>query len=63
MLQHLTERDQIKLFLQQEIANEPVLLYTKTTCEFCKAAEKLLEEASISYKNYDIDVYRNGVEV
>jgi hypothetical protein len=42
--------------IQDFISNEPVAMYSFTTCPFCRKAKDFLDEQNIAYKCIELDL-------
>ena len=48
-------REETLQFIQTFVSSEPVIMFSFTTCPFCRRAKDLLEEKQISYKVLELD--------
>ena len=46
--------------ITHHVNKNKVFLYVKSTCPYCKGAKRLLEGGEVQYKEYAIDVEKNG---
>lgn len=44
-----------KAFVEKAISNNPVTVFSKSFCPFCKAAKNTLTKYSAPYKAYELD--------
>ena len=42
-------------FIQTKIKENPVMLFSKTTCSFCKMAKKVLNDVGVNYEVEELD--------
>ena len=42
-------------FIQTKIKENPVMLFSKTTCSFCKMAKKVLSDVGVNYEVEELD--------
>ncbi|VDM45990.1 unnamed protein product [Toxocara canis] len=45
--------------IRTEVRQHPVVVYTKTSCSFCRKAKALLAEEKIPYEEKDLDVFNS----
>ena len=50
----------LKSTIQQEIATEKIIVYSKSYCPYCIDAKALLSEGGIQFKAYELDQMANG---
>ena len=50
----------VKAALEQQIANRPAIVYTTTTCPFCKKTTDVLDKLGAMYTNIELDVVDEG---
>uniref|UniRef100_A0A915KDC8 Glutaredoxin domain-containing protein n=1 Tax=Romanomermis culicivorax TaxID=13658 RepID=A0A915KDC8_ROMCU len=48
---------------QKQVADNPVVVYSKSTCGYCTEARKLFDKERIPYFSYDIDKNEDGMDV
>ncbi|CAL2036357.1 CBN-GLRX-21 protein [Caenorhabditis brenneri] len=41
--------------VQEQVKNDPVVMYTKTSCTFCTKAKDLLSNVRVTYKEVNLD--------
>ncbi|XP_059677557.1 glutaredoxin 2 [Gavia stellata] len=46
--------------IQEIISDNCVVIFSKTTCSYCKMAKKLFEGMNISYTAVELDMNKNG---
>ena len=42
-------------FVTKALGSAPVVIFTKSYCPFCKSVKSVLDNAKISYKDYEIE--------
>ena len=50
-------------FVKDNIDAHPVVLFSKTTCNFCKMAKKTLDSLNVSYQVEEIDGKDNMADI
>lgn len=50
-------------WVKTKIEEDPVVMFSKTTCPFCTRAKRLLENHSIKYSVHELDRMSNGSSV
>uniref|UniRef100_A0A7S1TJB4 Thioredoxin domain-containing protein n=1 Tax=Compsopogon caeruleus TaxID=31354 RepID=A0A7S1TJB4_9RHOD len=50
-------------FVQDQIGSDKVVLFTKTTCEFCKAAKATLDQLGVPFKEIPLDTMDTGSDI
>lgn len=50
-------------YVKEKVDADPVMLFSKTTCNFCKMAKKTLNELNVSYEVEEIDGKDNMNEI
>ena len=50
-------------FVKDKIDAHPVVLFSKTTCNFCKMAKKTLDSLNVSYQVEEIDGKDNMADI
>jgi len=50
----------IKSLVEKEIAEDPVVVYSKSWCPYCRQAKQTLTEFGASFKAYELDQIDNG---
>lgn len=50
----------LEMTIQNDIATEKVLVYSKASCPFCSDAEEILKNGNVQYKIYQLDQMPNG---
>ena len=50
----------LKSTLQQEIATEKIVVYSKSYCPYCIDAKALLNQGGVQFKAYELDQMDNG---
>ncbi|KAL9549978.1 hypothetical protein MBANPS3_004946 [Mucor bainieri] len=50
----------VEQFVEDAIKNNKVVIFTKSTCPYCKKAKTLLEGYNIKYENIELDNHPNG---
>jgi len=51
----LLQSDEYK-YIQQKIKENPVMVFSKTTCSYCKMAKGVLDEVGVNYTLEEIDL-------
>ncbi|XP_074953300.1 glutaredoxin 2 isoform X1 [Phalacrocorax aristotelis] len=46
--------------IQETIADNCVVIFSKTTCVYCKMAKKLFEDMNVNYTAVELDMNTNG---
>ncbi|KAM9283379.1 glutaredoxin 2 isoform 1-T2 [Morus bassanus] len=46
--------------IQETISDNCVVIFSKTTCVYCKMAKKLFEDMNVNYTAVELDVNTNG---
>ncbi|KAI8894608.1 glutaredoxin [Globomyces pollinis-pini] len=46
--------------VQDIIRNNPVVLFSKTNCPYCRDAKYLLKQQNIDFKSYDLNIRQDG---
>ncbi|XP_070557651.1 thioredoxin reductase 1, cytoplasmic-like [Ptychodera flava] len=52
-----------KSVIQQHTQNNKVMIFSKSTCPFCKRVKKLFDELKVDYKAIELDEMDNGKEL
>ncbi|KAL0144178.1 thioredoxin-like protein [Mucor lusitanicus] len=50
----------VEQFVEDAIKNNKVVIFTKSTCPYCKKAKALLDGYNIKYENVELDTHPNG---
>ena len=50
----------LKSTLEQEIASEKIVIYSKSYCPYCNDAKALLNQGGVSFKAHELDQIPNG---
>lgn len=50
----------VKAALERQIANRPCIMYSTTTCPFCKKTTDVLDKLGAMYTNIELDVVEEG---
>lgn len=50
----------VKAALERQIASKPCIVYTTTTCPFCKKTTEALDKLGAMYTNIELDVVEEG---
>ncbi|KAD2806043.1 hypothetical protein R6Q59_028974 [Mikania micrantha] len=48
---------------KQNVSSNPVVVFSKTWCGYCKNVKKLLSELNVSYKVVELDEESDGAEI
>ncbi|XP_074858732.1 glutaredoxin 2 isoform X1 [Carettochelys insculpta] len=46
--------------IQETISDNCVVIFSKTTCTYCKMAKKLFQDMNVNYTAVELDMYENG---
>ncbi|XP_030428752.1 glutaredoxin 2 isoform X1 [Gopherus evgoodei] len=46
--------------IQETISDNCVVIFSKTTCGYCKMAKKLFQDMNVNYTAVELDMYENG---
>ncbi|XP_039339193.1 glutaredoxin 2 isoform X1 [Mauremys reevesii] len=46
--------------IQETISDNCVVIFSKTTCGYCKMAKKLFQDMNVNYTAIELDMYENG---
>uniref|UniRef100_A0A8C0QQX8 Glutaredoxin-2, mitochondrial n=1 Tax=Chelonoidis abingdonii TaxID=106734 RepID=A0A8C0QQX8_CHEAB len=46
--------------IQETISDNCVVIFSKTTCGYCKMAKKLFQDMNVNYTAVELDLYENG---
>ncbi|XP_077680540.1 glutaredoxin 2 isoform X2 [Eretmochelys imbricata] len=46
--------------IQETISDNCVVIFSKTTCTYCKMAKKLFQDMNVNYTAIELDMYENG---
>uniref|UniRef100_A0A8C5RMN6 Glutaredoxin-2, mitochondrial n=1 Tax=Laticauda laticaudata TaxID=8630 RepID=A0A8C5RMN6_LATLA len=46
--------------IKDAISDNCVVIFSKSTCSYCKMAKKLFQEMNVNYKAVELDRYENG---
>ncbi|XP_026525085.1 glutaredoxin 2 isoform X1 [Notechis scutatus] len=46
--------------IKDTISDNCVVIFSKSTCSYCKMAKKLFQEMNVNYKAIELDRYENG---
>ncbi|XP_075792852.1 glutaredoxin 2 isoform X1 [Pelodiscus sinensis] len=46
--------------IQETISDNCVVIFSKTTCAYCKMAKKLFQDMNVNYTAIELDMYENG---
>ena len=52
----------VKESIEQLVASHPVVVFTKSTCMFCKRTKALLTELNVKFEEVVLDEVANGQE-
>ncbi|KAI9229337.1 MAG: glutaredoxin [Piptocephalis tieghemiana] len=53
----------IRALVEKTIQNNPVTIFSKTTCGFCSRAKYTLEDQGIAYMAIELDQLKEGREI
>jgi len=53
----------VKAQIERDIARKPCIMYSTTTCPFCKSAKKVLDDMNAIYTNIECDVVEDGAAI
>uniref|UniRef100_A0A8V0YF58 Glutaredoxin-2, mitochondrial n=1 Tax=Gallus gallus TaxID=9031 RepID=A0A8V0YF58_CHICK len=54
---------QVLLNVQEIISDNCVVIFSKTTCFYCRMAKKLFEGLNVNYTAVELDVNKNGSQI
>jgi glutaredoxin len=58
-----TVNPKVKEQVTNKLGSSKVVMYSKTSCKFCKNAKKLLNSANITFERVEIDRMKEGKKV
>jgi len=53
------EKSEEYMYIQQKIKENPVMVFSKTTCTYCKMAKKVLDDIGVNYAVEEIDLRKD----
>ncbi|XP_068098758.1 glutaredoxin 2 isoform X1 [Hyperolius riggenbachi] len=59
---HPLQHDAMKV-IQEAVSNNCVVIYSKSTCPYCKMAKDAFDDINVTYKAIELDQIENGSEL
>ncbi|OAF72171.1 GRase [Intoshia linei] len=56
----LTKMSDVKKFVNFEIESNPIIIFSTTTCPYCKKVEEYFKSKNLQYKSYQFDKENDG---
>jgi glutaredoxin-related protein len=58
VMQALVQTEEYQ-YIQQKVKSNPVMVFSKTTCSYCKMAKNVLNEIGVNYELEEIDLRKD----